>query len=108
MLGPTTSNFHVPLLSTITMATISIFQLATILCESGGMLGLIVDITSKFNLEKWLQKLIHYKVDIPPSWQAITSILFNLLAWPPIDCASMILGMVLVCNKEMILQFKRN
>lgn len=72
---------------------------------------MIINMTSMLflttNLEKQPQKIIHFEVDIILLWQTSITKLSNLLRRFIIDWASMTLGMVLVCNKKGVFQFKR-
>jgi hypothetical protein len=53
--------------------------------KHGIALKLLVPTT---NLEKQPQEMIHFEVDIAPSWQATTTKLLNLFAQPTIDQTS--------------------
>jgi hypothetical protein len=44
--------------------------------------------------------MIHFEVEILPSWQATVAKLSNFPTRHTIDQTSMTLGLVLVCNKE--------
>jgi len=96
------------------MATLGVqpFFIFWLYVKSGKMLNFIVNMASKLlptvSLEKWPQEVIHFEVDILPSWQAIIVKLSNFPTQPTIDQTSMTLGLVLVCNKRRCFELKGN
>ncbi len=81
-----------------------LFDLHPLYVKSRGVLNFTINMTSKLlpttSFEKWHQEMIHFEVEILPSWQAIVVKLSNFPTRHTIDQTSMTLGLVLVCNKE--------